>query len=284
MINTGLTISEREIHSFVAMNLTFVKKVCRKTIIASGKYLSEKHRREMLHEGNIEARAQRVLEMSSRIMVDQIDAQIPIKEVESNHRLTRLTIPGGELLLVPLDGKESYVFGQTNYSIGIAYQHSGVTQVAGVFNPQYKELFFGESDKPLKRNNQFAQVNDVRALEDSFLGYSYRGDYKAQGQKHLNTLFRLMRQPIRAMIPGSDLFGLTLVANGNLSGMILAAPSYDSLLPGLFIVERAGGRVTDVYGDPVSPTSELILASNKHIHTELIENVRQSMILAHQEQ
>jgi myo-inositol-1(or 4)-monophosphatase len=75
------------------------------------------------------------------------------------------------------------------------------------------------------------------------------------------------------MIPGSDLYGLTLVANGNLSAMMIASSNLKQLLPGIHLVKAAGGKVTDQNGQEVKEGCELVIASNGAIHNELLQQI-----------
>lgn len=254
------------------MNQAFLKKVCRKAVITAGKYVADKYRREMYNSAGIPELAAQIARTSGELMMGVVETYLPLVDREQTDHVSKLDIGSGELIMVHLDGQESFVYGQPNFSIGIAYLERGAPKLSGVFNPFYKELFFAETEKGLRRNNQQAQVNDVSALEDSFLGFSYRGDYTTQGQQRLNLLFRIMRQPVRTMIPGSDLYGLSLLANGNLTGIVIGAPFYRSLIPGLFIVEQAGGVISDQFGKPVTEKSEFIIASNGAIHKELLRH------------
>lgn len=262
------------------MNQAFVKKVSRKAVISAGKLVMDKFRRDVFNSSQIEDVAARVSRSSRDLMIDVIDGFLPIKDQLTNDHFTRLQISAGEIHLVHLDGKEAFVYGQHNFSLGISYVLNGRTQLSGVFNPYYKELFFAENDQQLKRNNQVTMVNEVSRLSDSFLGFSYRGSYDSEGQKKLNMIFGMMRQPVRTMIPGSDLFGLSLVANGNLTGMILATPVLEYIAPGLFVVEAAGGKVTDLFGDEVTDNTEFVVVSNGLVHKELLSQIAQLSAVA----
>jgi len=61
-----------------------------------------------------------------------------------------------------------------------------------------------------------------------------------------------------------------MVANGNLSAMVLAMPNLHAVYPGLKLIEAAGGKVTDELGAPIHEESTFILASNGRVHHELV--------------
>ncbi|WP_306639718.1 inositol monophosphatase family protein [Sanyastnella coralliicola] len=252
------------------MNQGFIKRISRKAVITAGKYVIDRFQRDPLSTGGMKE-VSTLISLSSRDhMIQVIDDYLQIQETSGNDHFTRLKVSSGEIHLVHLDGRECFIYGQPNFSLAISFVVEGITKMSGVFNPYYKELFFAEDLTQVKRNNIVTQVNDVYSIEESFLGFSYRGEYDSNGMKRLNTLFNIMRQPVRTMIPGSDLYGLTLVANGNLGGMILATPDLDLIGPGIFLVEAGGGKVTDLQGAQVSPSSEFVVATNGKLHSALI--------------
>lgn len=252
------------------MNSAYIKKVCRKAIIVGGKGLADRYRREVTLAHDQHAAASAAALHCHQEMLAVLEAMIQFDRVERHELVTRLLVDQDEILIVPLDGREGYVFGHPNFSVGITNLHNSEAIFAGVFNPFYNELFFSESGKGVKRNNTSTQVNHIDMLRKSFLGLSFRGHYDQNGLDQLARMFEIMRTPVRTMIPGSDLYGLSMVANGNLSAMVLATPNFPAVYPGLKLIEAAGGKVTDAVGNAPSETSSFILASNGRVHNELV--------------
>lgn len=184
---------------------------------------------------------------------------------------TSVEFEGGEIVFIHLDGAEGYVFGLPNFALGVLCRLHGEQLFSGVFVPFYNHLFFAEGAKMLKRNNTSVKVNQVSGLADSYIGLAFRGTYDDTNAHWLNTFFSVMRTPVRTMIPGSDLYGLSLVANGNLTAMIIAAPKVNMLLPGLNVVIAAGGKVSDHRGQPITEGCGVVIASNGAAHAELLQ-------------
>ncbi|MEO5371351.1 MAG: hypothetical protein H7833_14865 [Magnetococcus sp. DMHC-1] len=76
---------------------------------------------------------------------------------------------------------------------------------------------------------------------------------------------------------GSPAYALARVAQGSFAAYILA-PTHDPILPwdltaGVWLVEKAGGRVSDLQGNPIQPlthTGWLVAGTNKKIHAETL--------------
>jgi myo-inositol-1(or 4)-monophosphatase len=224
--------------------------------------------------GGISALVNQALVDSGRRMERVVAEAIEVKHRYGNDHYTLLTTPlNHQILLVHLDGGEGYVFGHPNYAMGVSCSIDDEVLFSGVFNPYYGALFFAEQAKSVKRNNVSVAVNKVSSLRDSYLGLSYRGDYGADGQQLLKRFFGVMGTPARTMIPGSDLYGLTLVANGNLSAMVIGHSSRERLQPGLWLVEQAGGKVSFISSSENLPEPDLVVASNGLIHDELMQQL-----------
>ncbi len=254
------------------VNTALLKKVCRKAIIAAGKGALNRAV-DRPSDAKPADTVESVASFSGQQMAGVLCDILPVNAVNSTAFYSCFEIDGFNIILVHLDGGEGYVYGLPNYALGIAVTRKDEPVFAGVYNPYYNQLFFAEVGKSLKRNNQQTGVNGIRSLNDSFLGLAYRGDYDARGADLLNTFFKLMATPVRTMIPGSDLYGLSMVANGNLTAMVIGRPEYNRILPGLLLVTHAGGKVTDLSGNKVNEHSELVVVSNGKVHTELLHHL-----------
>lgn len=253
------------------VNQAYLKKVCRKALIAVGKQLADKQPGSFAGGEGVLAQTRDLAMQTGRELHSVLQASLPIDSWDCNEQRSLIEVRNASIRLVHLDGREGYVFGQPNFALGIDVECEGEVLFAGVFNPFYKVFFFTENGKCVKRNNTTTKVNEVQHLRDGFVGFAYRGEYDQEGQEMISALFSVMRTPVRTMLPGSDLYGLSLVANGNLSAMVIAAPNSDVVAPGIALVMAAGGKVSDRLGEPFTASSKWLLASNGQLHAELLQ-------------
>lgn len=246
-------------------------------MISAGKQLNERFGRLPGNGKLVIDAAAEVAHLCGEHMREVIETGLSPLSKYGNEHFTNYKLSTGELILVHLDGGEGFLYGQPNYAIGTVYRVNQETVFTGVFNPYFQEFFFSESGKPPKRNNVKIEVNTVSVIEDAFVGFAYGGDHADGAEEVLNTLFGVMRLPLRVMIPGSDLYGLSLLANGNLAAMILADVRHELVFPGLELVKQAGGRVTDFEGNAMSEHTRFILASNGAVHHALLEQLSKKL-------
>lgn len=171
-------------------------------------------------------------------------------------------------LVDPIDGTKSFVRGYPFFSTQIALMH-GDKFVLGVSNaPLFGELAYAETgvgaylnDEPI----QVSTINDAAAATLSFgniQGLARDGRWAALG--------RLIPRFNRTRGYG-DFYHYHLLAAGKIELVIESDVSILDVAALAVIVAAAGGRVTDLQGQPLTPESTSILASNGCFHQPLLE-------------
>ena len=74
---------------------------------------------------------------------------------------------------------------------------------------------------------------------------------------------------------GSAAINFAWVANGRLTSYFEADLNVWDVAAGALLVQEAGGKVTDVWGQEYSLTTRNIVSSNGKIHSELLENLQE---------
>ncbi|MFB6101484.1 MAG: inositol monophosphatase [Haloplanus sp.] len=207
---------------------------------------------------------------TQRRIVDRLTDAYPddvIVGEEGNHRKR---IPPGETAWVvdPIDGTTNYVRGIPFWTTSVAAVENGETVAAANLLPAIgDEYVAGES---VTHNGDPATVSDTSDLETSVVGPTLR-----YGREHgkaygavLNALSPAVGDVRRL---GSAQTTLSLVANGSLDAAVgvVASHPWDTVA-GVYLIERAGGTVTDLAGNPWTPRSHGLVASNGRIHDDLL--------------
>jgi myo-inositol-1(or 4)-monophosphatase len=69
-----------------------------------------------------------------------------------------------------------------------------------------------------------------------------------------------------------------MVASGKADGYILYRPKPCDIAAAGLIVEEAGGKVTDLEGNPWTPYSRSFVATNGKIHDELLSRLKEEVL------
>lgn len=176
----------------------------------------------------------------------------------------------------PLDGTVNFVNGFPHYCISIALAVEGDLAVGALYYPPSDELYTAVRNEGVQRNGDPIAVSEGSDLQDSLLlmGVS---PTTASDPQFIGTFQRLIVdeqvQGIRRL--GSGAADLSWVARGRVDGFFDKKTSPWDVAAGALLVEEAGGRVTDIHGDPidfsVGERGVTILATNGAIHEDVLE-------------
>jgi myo-inositol-1(or 4)-monophosphatase len=176
-------------------------------------------------------------------------------------------------VLDPIDGTTNYAHGVPIFCASLALEIDGVPVVAAVYDPNRRELFTAEKGAGAWLNGVPLRVSRAATLIDSLLvtGFPYNVH---QDGSHLIELFADFMSRSRAVRRlGSAALDLCYVAAGRFDGFWEAKLQPWDMAGGALIVEEAGGRVTSVEGGPFTSRAGSVLATNGHIHGEMLHTI-----------
>lgn len=153
---------------------------------------------------------------------------------------------GGEIrdrvwVVDPIDGTANFARGIPHFCISIGYIENGVAQFGAIYNPALDELHFARLGRGATRNGSKISVAGTSRFDTASveLGWSTR----VPNATYLGVAAALLGKGANVRRCGSGALGLAYVADGRSDGYVeLHMNSWDCV-PGLLIVEEAGGRV-----------------------------------------
>ena len=177
-------------------------------------------------------------------------------------------------LIDPLDGTINFAHELPFFAVSISLQVQAETVLGVVHSPCTQELFEGAKGAGAFLNQRPLTVSKATKLIDSLLatGFPY-----TVNQNPVDILKRfgnltLRGQGVRRM--GSAALDLCYVAAGRFAGFWEQDLNPWDTAAGAFLVEEAGGRVTDFEGKPFNPFLKTVAASNSLIHEDLLAALR----------
>jgi myo-inositol-1(or 4)-monophosphatase len=173
-------------------------------------------------------------------------------------------------IIDPLDGTTNFAHELGFFSVSIAFEHDGDILIGVVFNPVNGELFSAIKGEGAFLNNHPITVSRASSVRESLLATGFPYDLPPmfhQLQARFSTCMR-NAQGIRRL--GSAALDLCYVACGRFDGFWEQKLNAWDTAAGLRIAEEAGARVTDFSNNSFSVDKDEILATNGHIHAEMI--------------
>jgi len=174
----------------------------------------------------------------------------------------------------PVDGTTNYVHGFPFYSVSIALAHRGQVIVGVVYDPSRDELFVAERGKGAYVHGRKMQVSAENKLSLSLLATGFPADQHVALPANLKGIQALAPKVRNLRVSGSAALHLAYVAAGRLSGFWEYNLSAWDIAAGSLLVEEAGGRMSDVSGEPYHLAVRNVTATNGLIQQELIEELQ----------
>jgi len=178
---------------------------------------------------------------------------------------------GPRWIVDPLDGTINYIRGYPFYAVSIGLERDGDLAAGVVYNPVLDELFAAEKGKGATLNGSPIHVSTTSRLEESMLASGFPYDVWVNDQDDNSRQWRrMLKRALSMRCDASAAIDLCHVAMGRLDGHWEFELGPWDMAAGALIVREAGGQVTQVTGEPFTPYGRGILASNGHLHGEIL--------------
>ncbi len=210
---------------------------------------------------------------SEELIIAAINKEYPDIEIiaeETNPESRKLK---EAFIIDPLDGTNNFSYGIPVFSISLAYQSEGNLKTGVVYDPVHKELFYAEKGEKAFLNDCAISVSKREKLSNSILATGFPYIKKTEKDSNIPEFSSLLMKARGIRRLGSAALDLCYVACGRLDGYWEKGLKIWDLSAGGFIVEQAGGKVTNFTGNNWDYMSDNIIASNGLIHSEIQKTI-----------
>lgn len=176
-----------------------------------------------------------------------------------------------KLIIDPIDGTSNFIRGIPIFAALLGLEVGGEIVAGIVSAPATKDRWSACKGHGATHNGVPIHVTAVDKLSESQAFYGGLFGKEARGNRE--NLLRLLSQTKRQRGIG-DYYAHTLVAMGCGEFAIDFGLAPWDLAPLGILVEEAGGKVTQVNGEPFSPYTQSILTSNGLVHEAVISSYK----------
>ena len=173
-------------------------------------------------------------------------------------------------IIDPIDGTVNFAHHIPICCISIGIEHKGQMVLGAVYNPFMNEMFFAERGKGTTLNEKPIHVSTKANVANACLVTGFPYTYLDTVNGPLEVFDRLIRRGVPVRRLGSAAIDLCWVAAGRFDGFYEHKLNAWDSAAGFLMVEEAGGRVTNITGEPYTPYEHGCVATNGVIHDELI--------------
>ncbi|MBS1779988.1 MAG: inositol monophosphatase [Bacteroidetes bacterium] len=211
---------------------------------------------------------------SEKAIIDIIRKNYPEHSIISEEVGEMLQESDYQWIIDPIDGTVNFAHGIPICCVSIGLKHKEELLLGAVYNPMMNELFFAEKGKGAYLNDKPIKVSSKTNFAKACLvtGFPYKWPNSSEHPIRVFERFILEGLPVRRL--GSAAIDLCWVACGRFDGFWEYNLSSWDVAAGYLIVQEAGGRITNFDGEPYSVFDKETLATNGHIHEDMLRLIR----------
>ena len=218
-------------------------------------------------------------EASQQLIVDMLhkafpDAQFMAEEGDVFSKGNE-KVAGWRWIIDPIDGTTNFTHGMPPYAVSIGLEEDGELVAGVVLEVGRWELFTATKGGGLHVNGVRHRVSQTSSLSDALVvtGFPYR--HFGHLEAYLGLLGDMLKAARGVRRTGSASVDLAYVAAGRFDVFFETGLMPWDLAAGVLLIKEAGGRVSNYADKPDGLFEKQILATNGHIHDEMLALVAQ---------
>ncbi len=205
---------------------------------------------------------------------ERLAQEFPDHAVLSEESAAETSREGWAWIVDPLDGTRNFVSGIPFFCVNIALCHEGEPAVAVTYDPNHREAFWAERGGGAWVNDQPARASAEPSLQASVLGVDLGYD-DLRGRALLHLVHQIFPGMQAVRIPGSAALGIAYAACGRYDIFVHHYLFPWDIAAGILLVREAGGTITDGDGQPVTITSQTVIAGGREVHADFLRRQRE---------
>lgn len=180
-------------------------------------------------------------------------------------------------IIDPIDGTTNFIHQLPPYSISIALMYRGAIILGVVYEMTADECFYAWKGGNAYLNSRAVQVTEINEVEKAFVatGFPYKNFERIES--YMNLLQYLMQHTPGVRRLGSAAVDLVYVACGRFEAFFEYNLKSWDVAAGAFIVQQAGGAVSDFSGGNNYLFGREVIASNQVLHPSFLKVVNRFM-------
>ena len=149
----------------------------------------------------------------------------------------------------PLDGTTNFLHGIAPHSVSIGLLEDGIPVIGVVYEVKQDEMFYAWKDSPAFLNGKEIKVSPTKDLQNALIGTGFPYYDFDRVDNYIAAMKELMKKTRGLRRFGSAAVDLSYVAAGRFNAFYEHALHAWDVAAGAFIVQQAGGKVTDFNGE-----------------------------------
>ena len=176
----------------------------------------------------------------------------------------------------PLDGTTNFSHGFPHFAVSIGLVIDGVPSVGVIHDPIRQWTFHGRMGGGAWLDEKALQVSETTTLGEALVSTGFPYDRWKNPDNNGHRCTHLLRRTQGMRRPGAAALDLAYIAAGWIDGYWEIKLNSWDVAAGALLVSEAGGKFSDLRGNPISVHGGSFVASNGRIHTPLVDALMES--------
>lgn len=178
-------------------------------------------------------------------------------------------------IIDPLDGTTNFVHGVPCFCVSIALMQNDTLVMGVIYEINLDECFYAWQDSPAYLNGTEIHVSSVDELKNSLLATGFPYTNFERMKEYMEVFDFCMRNTHGLRRLGSAAMDMAYVAAGRFEGFYEYGLNAWDVAAGAFIIQRAGGKVSDFKGGENYIFGKEIISTNEKVFSAFIKVVKE---------
>lgn len=208
------------------------------------------------------------------LIIKNIHSKFPNHSIIAEESGKDIKDPKYKWFIDPIDGTTNFAHGYPCFCISIGFAIDDIMLFGLIKNPITNELYSSIKGQGAKLNGKSIKVSKIKKLKESLLATGFPHDKKSSKIMNFKNFERLTIATQGVRRGGAAAMDLCYVAAGKLDGFWEIKLNPWDVAAGTLILKEAGGKITAFKGKKFDLYGSQIVATNGHIHKELIKHLK----------
>lgn len=253
------------------MDIELAKKVSIESVKEAGKLLMDNL--DEIKKATFKAKSDMVTNVdieSEKLLINKIKKIFPEHSILSEERGFIDNDSKYIWILDPIDGTMNYYHCSPPFRVGVCLLKNKKPVISAIYNPVKDQLFFAERGKGATLNDKIIKVSNNSNLTNSMI-LTHLSSKKEARIRTIVALESIFKKTLHMRMFGCGLASITYVASGKFDVFFNVKTNPWDILPGVLLIEEAGGTITEINGEEITYNSTSVLATNGNVHDQILK-------------
>jgi len=214
---------------------------------------------------------------AEKILVDGLRKVLPGSGFITEENTANSTHEQFKWIIDPLDGTTNFVHGVPCYCVSVALMDENELVIGIIHEVNLNECFYSSKGDAAYVNGEIIHVSKRNSLSDSLIVTGFPYTNFSRLSEYMQIFDYCIRNTHGIRRPGSAAVDLAYVACGRFEAFYEYGLNSWDVAAGAFIVQQAGGKVSDFAGKNDFVFGKEIIATNSFVYDEFLEVVMEKM-------